>query len=127
MATKKKADTTATPAKKTAKKTADGKKPTTKSKTVKSTTPKTKPTVKKADFKPLPFKAPDTEKATVVMPNGQTVKRAEMVMLLSILRLENGGRKGNFDAVKLTNSLLNVDTKGNDAWLALRMFLEHNK
>lgn len=123
MATKKAPAEKATPAKKTATKTV-------KEKTVKSTSaPKTKPSVKKADFRPLPFSAPEHETATVTMPNGQTVKRAEMGMLLGFIRLQTSGngRTASFDAVKIANTLLNTKTSGNEAWLELRMFLERNK
>ena len=99
MATKKTTDKTVkkTPAKKTA---------------TKSVTPKTKPTAKKADFKPLPFSTPN-ETATVVMPNGQTIKKKEVQMLGAMLELELKGRKGNGESAEsITQRLLGSKKKG---------------
>ena len=100
-----------TPVKETATKTAT-KKTVAKSSTAKATAPTTKPTAKKVNHKPLPFSAPN-ETATVVMPNGQTIKKKETQMLAGMLDLEIGGRGRNGESAEsITQRLLGSKKKG---------------
>ena len=104
-----------TPAKKTAKKTAT--KSAAKSKTVKSdlpvqkSAPKSKPTAKKADFKPLPFNGTGED---VTTPNGQVVKKQQVMILKGVLALELKGQNynGGETAESMAQRLLNSKLKG---------------
>ena len=88
------------------------KKTVAKSSTAKATAPTTKPTAKKVNHKPLPFSTPN-ETATVVMPNGQTIKKKETQMLAGMLDLEIGGRGRNGESAEsITQRLLGSKKKG---------------
>ena len=90
---------------------------------VQSKAPTTKPTAKVKEVK-IPFQCPENEKATVKMPNGQTVKVGQMRMLLGALRLEsNIHNRVGIDAVKVAKGLLNIDGNAESLWLELKMFL----
>lgn len=125
-----------TPAKTTAKKTV-AKKATAKKSTAKkvktdlpvqSEAPTSKPAAKKVKLVHIPFQCPADQTAEMKMPNGQTVKVGQMVMLLGFLALETGSeRKAPFSSVKLAQALTTQKFEGDAMWLEMKMLLQRTK
>ena len=109
MATKKKAEKTATPAKKTATKKATTKTAVKKPAVKKTAEPKGEAKKEIA----LPFLGVDSE--PIVMKNGQTVRKSELPMLSGMVRLEVEFGKQYSEtesAVSIAQTLLNSKKKG---------------
>ena len=110
MATTKKETPAKTTATKTATKKSAAKKVTT-DLPVQKKAPTSKPAAKKADHKPLPFNGVGED---VTMPNGQVVKKQQVIILKGILALELKGQnytKGE-TAESMAQRLLDSKLKG---------------
>ena len=70
-------------------------------------------TTAKKSFKPLPFGDTDPQGKTVVMPNGQTVKHKEVLILKGMLQLELNSRSNGSGetAVAIAQMLLGSKKK----------------
>lgn len=124
MATKKQT-AKATPAKKTAKKKATATKKATAKKTA---APTTKPVVRAKDFKPVNIPHSPNETATVVTPNGQPVKKAQMVILLAMLRLEGMGKeRGQSESgVQIAQRLFKLKGNAEELYKTVWVFNQKN-